>query len=154
MQGEKKERWMELCAQADEQDPQKLLALVKEINDRLSGARRSEASGAGICPRWASQDRCDAEHLSLCSASLPDQRDILKVSIDQGANLIMACRSCGSQNQTEFGAEINIHFPGLKNLDKPSVMAFPKLVVCLDCGFTQCTLPETELCLLKENAAA
>jgi hypothetical protein len=35
MQDEKQERWMELCAQAAiEQDPQKLHALVEEI-DRL-----------------------------------------------------------------------------------------------------------------------
>ena len=66
----------------------------------------------------------------------------------------MACGSCGSQNQTEFGAEICIHFPGLKNLDKPAVLVFPKLVVCLDCGFAQFTLPETELRLLREGIAA
>jgi len=66
----------------------------------------------------------------------------------------MACRSCGSGNQTEFGAEICIHFPGLKNLEKPAVMVFPKLLVCLECGFTQFTLPETELLLLREGAAA
>jgi hypothetical protein len=36
MQGEKKERWMELCAQAAvEQDPEKLMALVREINSLL-----------------------------------------------------------------------------------------------------------------------
>jgi hypothetical protein len=35
MEGEEKERWMELCAQAAvEQDPEKLHALVEEI-DRL-----------------------------------------------------------------------------------------------------------------------
>jgi hypothetical protein len=66
----------------------------------------------------------------------------------------MACRSCESENQTEFGAEINIHFPGRKGLDKPAVLVFPKLVVCLDCGFTQFTIPETELRLLGEAAAA
>ena len=66
----------------------------------------------------------------------------------------MSCGSCGSGNQAEFSAEINIHFSGLKNLDKPSVLVFPKLLVCLDCGLSQFTLPETELCLLKENAAA
>jgi hypothetical protein len=65
----------------------------------------------------------------------------------------MACRSCGSENQTEFGAEINIHFPGRKGLDKPAVLVFPKLVVCLDCGFTQFTLPEAELRLLGQGAA-
>lgn len=52
----------------------------------------------------------------------------------------MACKSCGSDNQSEFGAEINIHFPGRKGLDKPAVLVFPKLVVCLDCGFTHLTL--------------
>jgi hypothetical protein len=47
MQGEKKERWMELCAQAaDEQDPQKLLALVKEINDLLE----EKQSRLGVLP--------------------------------------------------------------------------------------------------------
>jgi hypothetical protein len=66
----------------------------------------------------------------------------------------MACRSCGSENQKEFGAETNIHLPGWKGLDKPAVLVFPKLVVCLDCGFTQFTLPEAELCLLREGAAA
>ena len=38
---EKVERWMELCAQAAvEQDPDKLLALVKEINDLLEAKER------------------------------------------------------------------------------------------------------------------
>ena len=41
MQGEKKERWMELCAQAAvEQDPQRLLELAKEINDLLEEKER------------------------------------------------------------------------------------------------------------------
>ena len=39
MQGAKKERWQELCAQAaDEQDPEKLSALIAEI-DRLLGEK-------------------------------------------------------------------------------------------------------------------
>ncbi len=38
---EKTERWMELCKQAAvEQDPQKLMALVKEINDLLEAKER------------------------------------------------------------------------------------------------------------------
>jgi hypothetical protein len=41
MQGEQKERWQELCAQAAvEQDPKKLLELAKEINDLLEAKER------------------------------------------------------------------------------------------------------------------
>jgi len=41
VQGELKERWYELCSRAAvEQDPQKLLALVKEINEILSQKER------------------------------------------------------------------------------------------------------------------
>jgi len=64
----------------------------------------------------------------------------------------MNCRSCGSGNRREFGTEINIHFPGLEGLDKPAVLVFPKVVVCLDCGFTQFTLPETELRQLRAGS--
>jgi hypothetical protein len=66
----------------------------------------------------------------------------------------MACRSCGLANQTEFTAEIDIHFPGLRNLDKRPVLVFPKLLVCLDCGFTQLTIPEAELRHLAQGIAA
>jgi hypothetical protein len=47
-----------------------------------------------------------------------------------------------------------IHFSGLKNLDKPTVMVFPKIMVCLDCGLTEFTIPEAELRLLGECGAA
>jgi hypothetical protein len=65
----------------------------------------------------------------------------------------MSCKSCQSQNQREFNAEIAIHFPGLKCLDKPIVWVFPKLAVCLDCGFAQFAVPESETRLLKEGSA-
>jgi hypothetical protein len=65
----------------------------------------------------------------------------------------VTCRSCASENQTGFGAEINIHFSGWENLDKPAVLVFPKLLVCLDCGFTEFTLEETDLHLLSKAAA-
>jgi len=66
----------------------------------------------------------------------------------------MACRSCGSKKQSELSAEINIHFSGRKNLDKSAVLVFSQLVVCLDCGFTQFTLPETELRNLAQGIAS
>jgi len=65
----------------------------------------------------------------------------------------MACRSCGLENQIGFGAEINIHFPGREGLNRPTVLAFPKLLVCENCGFAEFNMPETELRLLKKGAA-
>jgi hypothetical protein len=54
-------------------------------------------------------------------------------------------------NHNTFNGEIAIHFPGLKGLDKPIVWVFPKLAVCLECGFTQFTVPERELSVLVKG---
>ena len=41
MQGKNKELWMELCEKAAiEQDPEKLMVLVKQINDLLEAKER------------------------------------------------------------------------------------------------------------------
>ena len=64
----------------------------------------------------------------------------------------MPCVSCGSGRQAEFPAEMNIHFSGLKNLDKPGVFLFPKVLICLGCGFSRFTTPETELALLASSS--
>jgi hypothetical protein len=66
----------------------------------------------------------------------------------------MACASCSGEKQVEFGAELNIHFPGREGLDKPSVMVFPKLTVCFNCGVALFAVPETELYLLQKGVAA
>jgi hypothetical protein len=34
---------------------------------------------------------------------------------------------------------------------KPTVWTFPKLLICLDCGFTECVIPAVELRLLRED---
>jgi hypothetical protein len=60
----------------------------------------------------------------------------------------MSCLLCASSNKAEFGSEILIHFSGLKNLGKTPVWVFPKLSVCLDCGFSLFTTPKSELALL------
>jgi|HubBroStandDraft_6_1064221.scaffolds.fasta_scaffold94433_2 hypothetical protein len=61
---------------------------------------------------------------------------------------VRPCTACSSKRQAEFGAEINIHFRGLENIDHPGVLVFPKILVCLDCGFSRFTTPEPELALL------
>jgi hypothetical protein len=34
---------------------------------------------------------------------------------------------------------------------KPLVWLFPQVLVCLDCGVAQCTVPEAELKLIQQN---
>lgn len=63
----------------------------------------------------------------------------------------MPCKSCQSSDQRTFNGEIAIHFPGLDGLDKPIVWVFPKLVVCLQCGFSEFTVPERELQVLEKG---
>ena len=60
----------------------------------------------------------------------------------------MHCPHCASDIQTELTAEINIHFSGLRNIDNPGLLVFPKLLVCLECGFSSFTIPENGLALL------
>ena len=63
----------------------------------------------------------------------------------------MSCLSCPSHKQVKFSAEMNIHFTGLKNIDKPGVWLFPEVLVCLDCGSSQFSVPSIELALLAEG---
>jgi len=62
----------------------------------------------------------------------------------------MYCLSCGSTKQAELTAEMMIHFRGLEHLDKPGVLLFPKIRVCLGCGLSRFTVPETELASLAK----
>ena len=67
---------------------------------------------------------------------------------------VMSCISCRSSNQVQLGSEIFIHSHGVEGIDNPVVMAFPTLVVCLDCGCSEFTIPQAELRLLEECGAA
>jgi hypothetical protein len=66
----------------------------------------------------------------------------------------MPCGSCESVNETELTAEMMIHFHGPIHLANPGVLVFPKVLVCLDCGFLQINLPEGELGLLRKGLAS
>jgi hypothetical protein len=72
----------------------------------------------------------------------------------EGESFVMSCRFCESGDEAEFTAEMIIHFQGLKNVDKPGVWIFPKLLVCLDCGSSQFTVPATELAILATDTGA
>jgi hypothetical protein len=64
----------------------------------------------------------------------------------------MTCKGCHSEKQSVFNGEIAIHFPGLQGLNKPIVWVFPKLVVCLYCGFTEFAVPDRELQVLTQGS--
>jgi len=66
----------------------------------------------------------------------------------------MPCKNCHSDNQRILNGEVAIHFPGLAGLDKLVVFVFPGLLICLNCGFTEFVVPETELRALVESGAA
>ena len=63
----------------------------------------------------------------------------------------MICKHCASENLKSFNGEVAIHFPGLAGLEEPIVWVFPKLSVCLECGFTELTVPERELSVLAHG---
>jgi len=66
----------------------------------------------------------------------------------------MFCPICASSKQGEFTAEVNVHSPGLKSLADPGFFLFPKLLVCLECGFSRFATPKTELALLASAATS
>ena len=64
----------------------------------------------------------------------------------------MVCTRCSSDKLSKFTAEMNIHFPGLEGLDNPPVWIFPEIIVCLQCGFAEFSVPENELRKLAKEA--
>jgi hypothetical protein len=65
----------------------------------------------------------------------------------------MYCEQCQSSNQSEFAAEIMIHVGSLKDLDSPDIPAFPKISVCLDCGFSRFVTGRVDLARLIKRRA-
>ena len=59
----------------------------------------------------------------------------------------MSCRVCSAEKESRFATEIAIHLPGLSM----PVFLFPKVVVCMVCGFTEFSISETELRRLSES---
>jgi predicted nucleic-acid-binding Zn-ribbon protein len=63
----------------------------------------------------------------------------------------MSCKVCQSVNQRAFQSDLNIHFPGAKNLVTPTVRAFATLLVCMNCGFTEFVARDQELRELRSG---
>jgi hypothetical protein len=65
----------------------------------------------------------------------------------------MACVLCASNNEVEFPAEMILHFPfsGLQDLNKNGVFIYPKVLVCLDCGYSRFTTREADVAALAKG---
>ena len=87
---------------------------------------------------------CDLLHSQMLGYPLPSRFEETN----------MSCRSCGSGTQKAFASEISVHILGLENVDKPAVMVFPRLLVCMDCGFTELAMTENELRMLGKDPAS
>jgi hypothetical protein len=66
----------------------------------------------------------------------------------------MACKKCGGVAQQEFNGELSVSHRGIENLHQPPVYICNALLVCLDCGFAELTIPEPELESLRKRPAA
>jgi hypothetical protein len=65
----------------------------------------------------------------------------------------VACQRCSSRETKKFKTEVNFHFPGWEGLTRPTVLAFPEVTVCLNCGFATFDISDSELQRLAEGAA-
>jgi hypothetical protein len=64
----------------------------------------------------------------------------------------MPCSICHSHSQSEFATEMCVHFPGRENLEK-NLLLFTSVTVCLDCGSTNFSIPQTDLPLFAKDEA-
>lgn len=75
-------------------------------------------------------------------------------NLQRRSEAFMACKKCGSVRQKALNAEMNLHFPGIEGLDKPTVWVFPEVVVCLNCGFAEFSIQKPELRRIEEGSAS
>jgi hypothetical protein len=67
------------------------------------------------------------------------------------ASFTRLCSSCRSANRQEFAAEMFIH-PSSSDLNAPTVLVFPRLSVCMNCGLTELTISGPELKALSDRS--
>ena len=91
--------------------------------------------------------------LNLSSRSQPRENPVLLISYlrrNKNGNWLSDSFWLRVAENTKMG----IHFPELKDIDKPVVWVFPEVVVCLDCGTAEFAVPEAELRQLAKGDAA
>lgn len=63
----------------------------------------------------------------------------------------MACKSCASEKQQYFSGELSVAFLAIEKLKKGPIYIVRKVLVCLDCGYTEIVIPTAELEQLREG---
>jgi hypothetical protein len=61
------------------------------------------------------------------------------------------CKVCGSTIAKEMRSEMALHFNGIENLQKPHVFVFASVRICLQCGFAEFVIEESQLALIKQD---
>lgn len=63
----------------------------------------------------------------------------------------MPCRACGSSAKKRMESEMALHFPGFSAIERRTVMVFPAVFICVDCGFAEFSVAEPDLSLIKQG---
>ena len=66
----------------------------------------------------------------------------------------MECPNCNSNHHGQFSAEILIHPRSTESLCNPGVLVFPKILVCLACGFSLFIIPQVKVALMSKKVVA
>lgn len=66
----------------------------------------------------------------------------------------MACKACKSENLQRFDAELTASFSNTRGVKVPPLYVCQPVLVCLDCGFTELKISESELASFKKAKAA
>jgi hypothetical protein len=65
----------------------------------------------------------------------------------------MPCDLCSSTNLAEFTVEMMIH-SARRSVGDPGVLAFPTVLICLDCGASRFRLADSLLRLVRNGTDA
>jgi len=63
----------------------------------------------------------------------------------------MACKSCGSEKQQYFSGELSVAFPAIEKLNQAPVYFVQRILVCLNCGYTELIIPMADLAQLRKG---
>jgi hypothetical protein len=63
----------------------------------------------------------------------------------------MSCRKCASSNARSFKSEMTVAFRELENVDQAPVYICQDILVYLDCGRVELSLPPAKLAQLRQE---